>query len=398
MKIIPSERTKNIRYAIRDIGVEAKNLEKAGKKIICLNIGDPLKYDFKTPKHLISAIESTWSKSSSYADSMGIDSAREAVSREAARIGIKGVTPEDTIITAGGSEGIIMSISALINSGDNILTPVPGYPLYNSTVMQFEGKMNEYRLNEEDEWQPDLADMIKKINSRTKAIVIINPNNPTGSVYTRSTLKRIIDIAGEHNLPIFTDETYDKLILDDDFSFTSVGSISGDVPVVTFNTLSKNYLVPGWRAGWAIFSGPRESIGDYADAVKKIARARLCTNSPVQYAIQPALEGPQDHLKDVIRKLKARRDITYKRINEIEGLSVKKPHGAFYAFPRIDVDVESDEVFVRKLLQEEGVVLVHGSGFGRLDEKYFRVVFAASEQALNDAFDKLENFVKKNYM
>jgi len=397
MKIVPSKKTENIRYAIRDIVVEARKLEKTGKEIIYLNIGDPMVYDFETPRHMIDAVEKNWSRSSSYADSMGISEAREAVAREAARLGIKGVADENVLITAGGSEGIMMSVSAIMNRGENILTPTPGYPLYNSAVAQFEGVMNSYKLDEENEWQPDIEDMRKKINKKTKAIVVINPNNPTGSLYTKSTLKKIIDIAGEHDIPIFSDETYDKMILDDEFSFTALGSIAGDVPVVTFNTLSKNYLVPGWRIGWMIFSGPEEAKAEYEEAVKKIARARLSINHPQQYAVKAALEGPQGHIRETVKTLRKRRDITCKRINEIEGLSVRKPRAAFYAFPRIDVSVRSDEEFVKKLLEEEGVLFVYGSGFGPLDGNYFRVVFAASEEALNSAYDRLGRFMKRNW-
>ncbi len=397
-KILPSERTKKITYAIRDVVVEAQKLEKQGKKIIYLNIGDPLIYDFSTPKHMIDAVEKNWNKSSSYADSLGLLEARQSVVREAGRLGVKDVTESDVIISSGGSEGISMALGALMNAGDNVLTPKPGYPLYNAVVNYLEGKENEYELDEENEWQPDLDDMRKKLNEKTKAIVLINPNNPTGALYTKETLKKVIDLAGEHNLPIFSDETYDKIIFDEDFKFNAVGSLAKDVPVVTFNTLSKNYLCPGWRVGWTFFSGPREKISEYSEAVKQLARARLSINHPMQYAVKPALEGPQEHIKEMVDKLRKRRDITFKRLNEIDGISCVKPRGAFYAFPKLELKVESDKKFVMDLLKEEGVLFVFGSGFGQKENtKHFRVVFASSEAALAEAYDKLERYVNKHY-
>ena len=394
--IVPSKRTEKITYAIRDVVVEAQKLEKQGKKIIYLNIGDPLKYDFVTPQHMIDAVEANWNKSSSYADSMGLLEARQAVAREASKLNVPNVTEDDVILTSGGSEGISMALGAILNKGDNVLTPKPGYPLYNSVVNYVEGEINEYELDEDNEWQPDVEDMRRKINDKTKAIVLINPNNPTGALYTKETLKKVIDLAGEHNLPILSDETYDKIIFDDDFEFNAVGSLSKDVPVVTFNTLSKNYLCPGWRVGWSFFSG--ENISEYAESVKQLARARLSISHPMQYAVKPALEGPQDHIKEMVDKLRKRRDITYKRMNEIPGISCVKPKGAFYAFPKLDLPIESDKKFVLDFLREEGVLFVFGSGFGQKDNtKHFRIVFAASEEALNEGYDKLERYVSKNY-
>ncbi len=395
--IIPAKRTEKITYAIRDVVVEAQKLEKQVKKIIYLNIGDPLVYDFETPRHMIEAVEKNWRKSSSYGDSIGLVEARQAIANEAKRLGIDGVTEADVITSSGGSEGITMALGALLNKGDNVLTPKPGYPLYNAVINFLDGEMNEYDLDEENGWQPDIEDMRKKINDKTKAIVLINPNNPTGALYTKDTLKKIIDFAGEHDLPIFSDETYDKIILDDDFKFHSVGALAKDVPVVTFNTLSKNYLCPGWRIGWTFFSGPKEKISTYEESVKQLARARLAISHPMQYAVKPALEGPQDHIRVMNEKLKKRRDITYKRLNEIEGISLAKPRGAFYAFPKIDFPV-TDKEFVMDLLREEGVLFVFGSGFGQKENtKHFRVVFASSEEALTTAYDKLEDYVKRKF-
>lgn len=395
--IKPADRTENIQYAIRDIAVEAQKLEKQGKKIIYLNIGDPLKYDFETPKHLIDAVEKNLKKSS-YADSLGILEAREAIANETRKSGIN-IDVDDVVLTSGGSEGITMALGALLNPRDNVLTPKPGYPLYNASITYFEGIENEYELNEDNKWLPDIDDMRKKINNKTKAIILINPNNPTGAIYSKNLLKEVVDLAGEYDLPIFSDETYDKILLDDD-DFCSIASLSKDVPVLIFNTLSKNYLCPGWRIGWTIFSGEEAKINNYKEAFNKIARARLSINNPMQYAIKPALEGSQEHLKDMIFKLRKRRDITYKRLNEIPDISLVKPKAAFYAFPKIDLknfDIKDDKDFVLKLLNEEQVLFVHGSGFGQKENtNHFRVVFAASEEALENGFNKLENFVKKH--
>ncbi|NTV24192.1 MAG: aminotransferase class I/II-fold pyridoxal phosphate-dependent enzyme [Nanoarchaeota archaeon] len=391
--ILPADRTKKITYAIRDVVVEAQKLEKQGKKIIYLNIGDPLVYDFKTPRHMIEAVEKNWSKSSSYADSMGLLEARQAIAREAARLGVNGVTESDVILTSGGSEGIAMAIGALVNPGENILTPKPGYPLYNAVINYLGAEENEYDLDEGNDWQPDIADMRKKINSKTRAIVLINPNNPTGALYTKETLLKVIGLAREFNLPILSDETYDKIIFDDDFRFNSVGALASDIPVVTFNTLSKNYLCPGWRVGWLFFSGPREMMAGYTEAVKQLARARLSITHPMQYAVKPALEGPQDHIAEMVAKLRKRRDITFNELNSIKKISCAKPRGAFYAFAKVECK-ETDKEFTLNLLRETGVLFVYGAGFGQKEgTKHFRVVFAASEEALKNAYSNLRGFM-----
>lgn len=388
--IKPASRTEKITYAIRDVVVEAQKLERQGRKITYLNIGDPLKYDFKTPLHMIKAVGENWDTSSGYADSLGLLEAREAVAREADRLKIPDIGEEDVVMTSGGSEGISMTIGALMNRGENILTPRPGYPLYPAVVNYLEGEMNDYELDEEDEWQPDIDDMRQKINDKTKGIVLINPNNPTGAVYTKDTLKKIIDLAGEHNLPILSDETYDKILFDEEFEFRAVGSLAKDLPVVTFNTLSKNYLCPGWRVGWTIFSG--QGVEQLSESVKQLARARLSINHPMQYAVRPALEGPQEHIRDMVARLKRNRDLTYEKLNDIDGISCVKPRGAFYAFPKIDV--QDDKRFVMDLLHKKGILFVHGSGFGQKPgTSHFRVVFAASYDALDDTYEKLKRYM-----
>ena len=282
-----------------------------------------------------------------------------------------------------------MAVGALVNKGENILTPCPGYPLYNSTLDYLQAELNEYYLDETNDWQPDIKDIKRKINNKTRAIVVINPNNPTGALYTKETLLKIIEIAKEHKLLIFSDETYDKILLDDD-EFYSVASLTNEVPVVTFNTLSKSYLCPGWRVGWIMFSNCNPN---YVEAVKQLARARLSINHPMQYAVKPALEGSQEHLDEMKLKLRQRRDIIYKRLNSIPGISCVKPKAAFYAFPKLEID-ESDKKFVIDFLKQEKVLFVYGSGFGQKpDEKHFRIVFAASVEALNEAMDRLEKYM-----
>lgn len=389
----PANRIENISYAVREVVVEAKKLEKKGKKIIYLNIGDPIKYDFETPTHLHDAVFLN-RHVSGYGDSVGLSAARDAIVRKAKRDGLD-VTSDNVIVTSGGSEGIMFSIAALINSGENILLPKPDYPLYSFYSTFFGAKDNYYFLNEEEGWQPDVQDIRKSVNNKTKAIVVINPNNPTGNVYSKKILKEVVDVAGENNLIIISDETYDRLLFDGK-KHIPLGSIAKDVPVVTVHSMSKNYLAPGWRLGWMVFHDPSEKISEYEEAVKKLARARLSSVHNHQFGIVAALDGSHEHVVDMITKLQRRRDLTYKRLNEIEGLSCVNPEGAFYAFPRIDVKIKSDKKFILDLLHEEGVLFVHGSGFGQKPgTHHFRVVFLAPENVLNLAFDKLERFMRK---
>ncbi|MFH0875682.1 MAG: aminotransferase class I/II-fold pyridoxal phosphate-dependent enzyme, partial [archaeon] len=327
-KIIPARRTEKITYAIRDLVVVAKKIEKQGKKILYLNIGDPLKFDFHTPEHMFETIAKNNLKSQCYSDSLGTDEARQVLAKEAARKKIKNILPEDVLVFNGGSEALTQAITALVNPGENILTPCPGYPMFQALVEYSEGIQNPYQLDEENDWQPDLDDIRNNINEKTKGIIVINPNNPTGSVYNKKTLKELINIAAENNLLIFADETYDQLLFDKE-EHIAMASLTDEIPIVTSGSLSKNYLCPGWRIGWLFFSGRKELIADYKEAISKLSRARLCPIHPQQFAIKAAFEGPQEHLKDTVKRMQERRDITFKRMNEIEGLSCVKPKGAF---------------------------------------------------------------------
>lgn len=302
------------------------------------------------------------------------------------------MTPDKVFLTTGASEAIELALTALLDENDNVLTPAPGYPLYNAVINKIGAELNPYYLKEENDWAPDIDDIEAKVNKRTKAIVLINPNNPTGSVYAKQTLLKILETARKHGLVVFADEIYDKLLFEKEH--VSIASLCDDVPVITLNGMSKAYLVPGWRVGWMMISNLDES-SDYFRTITRLLDARLCSPGPQQFAIKPALEGPQDHLIQVKNKLRQRRDIVYERINAIKGLSCRKPQGAFYAMPSIHTDhFKTDEAFILSLLQTEGVLFVHGSGFqAKPGSQSFRIVFLPQPEILNEAFDKLEHFM-----
>lgn len=390
--IIPAERTRNVEYAIRDIAVEAEKVRRQGHKILPLNIGDPLKYDFKTPLHMIEACHRAMlDQHNGYSGSNGTDEAVEAIRGEANRKGIRDI--RSIFVSTGASEAIELCLTALVNPGDNVLLPSPGYPLYTAVMEKLQAESRHYLLDEEHDWRPDVADMEAKIDSRTRAICLINPNNPTGALYRREALLQVIELARRNNLPIFSDEIYDKMVFDGQ-EHISTASLADDVGFVTFNGLSKSYLVPGWRIGWAVVSGPEEIMGDFNEAIHKFVRARLCANHPLQFAIRPALEGDQGHLVDVNTRLTQRRDYTLERLNAIPGISCVKPEGAFYAFPRLHIPME-DKAFTLRILHECHVLVVHGSGFGQKPgTRHFRVVTLPDMATLESAYDKLDRFMK----
>jgi alanine-synthesizing transaminase len=392
-KIIPAVRTENISYAVRDIVVLANQVAKTGKEMLYLNIGDPNLYDFAPPKHLIDATYQAMLKNlNGYAPSSGINEAVKSIEREAERKGITNV--HDIFVTTGASEAIDICLTALVNDGENVLTPTPGYPLYTAIASKLQMMENPYYLDEANGWLPDIEDIKSKINDKTKAIVLINPNNPTGSLYTKENLQQIIDLALEHNLVIFADEIYDKLLFDGK-KHISIASLNKDVSCITFGGLSKNYMVPGFRIGWGIVSGRKEVLSDFIEAVNKILRARLSANHPEQYGIKPSLEGNHDHLIEAMKKLTHRRDLTVEMLNAIDGISCVKPEGAFYAFPRLEMK-QPDAHFVGELIRETGVVIVPGSGFGQVPgTHHFRVVFLPNEQILEKAYKAIGEFFVK---
>jgi alanine-synthesizing transaminase len=396
-KIVPAFRALGIKHATRDVVPIAQEVERSGKKVLHLNIGDPMVFDYRTPEHLWQAIFENKKSAEGYSDSLGYLGARKAVADYAKRMGVDGVSYDDVITFVGGSEAIIFSMQALFNRGENCLVPVPGYSIFTGELAFLECEANGYYLDEENAWQPDVDTIERNINEKTRAIVVINPNNPTGSVYSRGTLKKIIDIAGAHDLLVFADETYDQLLLDDE-SFVPMASLSNDVPLICFGSISKNYLAPGFRGGWIYQHGPKELLSDYFDAIKRFSRLRLSTVAPVQYAIEAALNGPQNHLPKLRDKLRKRRDLAFKRLNEIRGLSCVKPKGAFYAYPRIDFPIESDRQFVIDLVKQKGVLCVYGEGFGQKPgTHHFRIVFLPPEDVLSEAFDKIDEFIRENY-
>ena len=394
-EISAAQRLDNVRYAIRDLACVADEVTRQGHKVLPLNIGDPIAFDFQTPPHLIEAVyKAMCDGKNGYAPSPGIPQALDAIRGEAARKGISSV--QDVFVTSGVSETVDICLTALLNPGDNVLTPCPDYPLYSAVLAKLGVELNTYFLNEEDGWQPDLVDIQRKITPRTRGIVLINPNNPTGSVCSRRMLEQIADLARRHNLVIFADEIYDKLILADD-EHVSLAAVAPDLPVVTFGGLSKNYLAPGWRVGWGMVSGDAAAVKPYIEGIHRLLRARLCANHPEQYAIQPALEGPQDHLIEVRKKLRARRDLTVKWCNSTRRVSCVSPRGAFYAFPRLEIP-EGDDVFVKELCLQKYVLAVHGSGFGQKPgTKHFRIVFLPDEQTLAEAYQSIGEFISSRY-
>ena len=392
-EILAAARLEHVKYAIRDMAVLAEQVAREGHDILPLNIGDPLKFDFQTPPHVVEAVvKAMRDGKNGYAPSLGIDEALEAVHAEAERRGVRNI--QSVFITQGVSEAVDLCLSALVNPGENILTPSPEYPLYSAILAKLGAQPNAYALDERSEWEPDLEHLESRIFTGTRGIVVINPNNPTGAVYSRRTLETIVELARLHNLVLFADEIYDKLMLDGE-PHIPLASIAPDVPVVTFGGLSKAYLVPGWRVGWAVVSGDSESVKPYVEGIHKLLRARLSANHPEQYAVKAALEGSQEHLVEVVRKLRARRDLTVKWCAETPRLSCVKPRGAFYAFPKLDIS-GSDEEFVKDLLVEKHVLAVHGSGFGQAEgTRHFRIVFLPDEATLKRAYDSIAAFLRE---
>ncbi|HEX8434190.1 aminotransferase class I/II-fold pyridoxal phosphate-dependent enzyme [Archangium sp.] len=392
----PAKHIENVRYAIRNVVTEACRLEAQGRRILYLNIGDPLKFDFQTPPHLIEAVHRAMRDGhNGYTPSAGILAAREAISREATRNGLPGITPSEVLVTAGASEALELALTALLDPGDRVLLPCPGYPLYNALMAKLSVQGVPYHLDEENGWSLDLEeiDALARVPG-TRAILLCNPNNPTGAVLDRKVLEGLLEIARRHGLLVLSDEIYDKLLYDK--THIPTASLAKDVPILTFGGLSKAYLACGWRVGWLVFCNSH-LMPELKSAVLRLADARLCSPAPQQYAIAAALDGPQDHISEMMARMRPRRDLMVRRLNAIPGLSVVEPAAAFYAMARIRLPgVTSDEDFVLSLLRETGVLFVHGSGFGqKAGTAHFRVVFLPPEALLTTAFDRLESFIRE---
>jgi alanine-synthesizing transaminase len=379
-----------VEYAIRDITIHARRYEKSGRKIIYLNIGDPVKYDFPTPDHIKKAlIDAISNDFNYYADSEGILELRQAIVKKESLKGLS-ITVEDVLVTNGISEGLDMVAASIVEPNSEILMPGPYYPPYASYVKFYGGKPIEFRLTEDG--TPDLDDIKSKITSKARALCIINPNNPTGEVFNSKNLKQLIDVAAEHDMYIICDEIYDKLVFDQEF--TGIGKVAKDAAVILLNGFSKVYLMTGWRCGYICMNSDCQKLENIRSNIPKLARVRIAANLPVQKAAVAALQGPQSYIAKMVSKLKKRRDLVVKRLNEIDGISCKLPNGAFYTFPKILLNGwKDDKDFVLDLLDKTGILTVHGSGFGELGKGHFRIVYLPNEQVLQEAMDKLSNFI-----
>jgi alanine-synthesizing transaminase len=385
-----SDRISHVEYAIRDITLHARQYEKSGRKIIYLNIGDPVKYDFPTPDHIKKAmIDAILNNFNYYADSEGILELRQAIVKKESLKGLS-ITVEDVLVTNGISEGLDMVAASIVEPNSEILMPGPYYPPYASYVKFYGGKPIEFRLTEDG--TPDLDDIKSKITSKARALCIINPNNPTGEVFNSKSLKQLIDVAAEHDMYIICDEIYDKLVFDQEF--TGIGKVAKDAAVILLNGFSKVYLMTGWRCGYICMNSDCQKLENIRNNIPKLARVRIAANLPVQKAAVAALQGPQSYIAKTVTKLKKRRDLVVKRLNEIDGISCKLPNGAFYTFPKILLNRwKDDKDFVLDLLDKTGILTVHGSGFGELGKGHFRIVYLPNEQVLQEAMDKLSNFI-----
>lgn len=394
-----TERVCTIEYAIRDVIVYAKQLAKTGKKIYYLNIGDPVAFDFDTPQHIKQALRKAVEEgANAYSSSEGLLEFRKAISEKERRINKIDISADDVIVTTGISEGIQMVMAALIDVGDEVLLPGPTYPPYISYAKFFGGRPITYETVEENGWQPNVDNLRNKISEKTRGIVIINPNNPCGALYEEKVVKQILNLAGEFKIPVISDEIYDQIVYQK--NFVSTAHLAKDVPVIGLNGFSKAYLMTGWRLGYVYFHDQNNQLQELRHGIKKEARIRLCTNTPVQKAGVAALNGPQNHIKEMVAKLRKRRDYTWKRLNEMEGISCTKPEAAFYVFPKIHAVTskwKTDREFVLELLKETGVLFVHGSGFDPIyGSGHFRGVFLAPIETLEQALNEVERFVEKN--
>ncbi|MBI3533539.1 MAG: aminotransferase [Curvibacter sp. PD_MW3] len=396
-----SAKLSNVLYDIRGpIMDAAKQMEEEGQKIIKLNIGNLAAFGFDAPEEIQQDMIRNLPNSAGYSDSKGIFGARKAVMHYTQQQGMKGVTLDDIYLGNGASDLIVMATNALLDEGDELLLPAPDYPLWTAATSLSGGSPVHYLCDEENGWMPDLNDIRSKITPRTKGIVVINPNNPTGALYSEELLKGIVDIAREHGLVILADEVYDKVLYDGEHH-VALGSLSEDVLTLTFNSLSKSYRSCGYRAGWMVISGDKRGAQDYIEGLNMLANMRLCANVPGQWAVQTALGGYQS-INDLVKeggRLRRQRDLAYELITAIPGVTCVKPKASLYMFPRLDPKVypiEDDRQFFLELLRETRVMLVQGSGFNWPKPDHFRIVFLPYEDDLREAIGRVAKFLE-NY-
>ncbi|PIF77998.1 alanine-synthesizing transaminase [Variovorax sp. 54] len=395
-----SAKLANVLYDIRGpIMDAAKQMEEEGQKIIKLNIGNLAVFGFDAPEEIQQDMIRNLPTSAGYSDSKGVFAARKAVMHETQKQGIAGVTLDDIYLGNGASELIAMSTNALLNDGDELLLPAPDYPLWTASTSLSGGTPVHYLCDEDNGWMPNLADIRAKITPRTKGIVVINPNNPTGALYSDDLLKSLVEIAREHGLVIFADEVYDK-VLYDGVKHTAIASLSTDVLTLTFNSLSKSYRSCGYRAGWLVVSGDKRSARDYIEGLNMLSNMRLCANVPGQWAIQTALGGYQS-INDLVGeggRLRRQRDLAYELITAIPGVSCVKPSAALYMFPKLDpavYPIADDRQFFLELLKETRVMLVQGTGFNWATPDHFRIVFLPHEDDLREAINRIAKFLEQ---
>ncbi len=394
-----SHKLDNVCYDIRGpIAAQARKMEDEGHRILKLNIGNPAPFGFEAPDDIVKDVIHNLPTSQGYSDSTGIYAARVAVMQYYQQRNIKDIRVDDVYIGNGVSELIMMAMQALLNHGDEVLIPSPDYPLWTAAVSLSSGSPVHYRCDEQAGWFSDIDDIKSKITSKTRAIVLINPNNPTGAVYDKALLQEVVEVAREHGLVVFSDEIYDK-ILYDEAQHTSIASLADDVFFVTFGGLSKNYRVAGFRSGWLVVSGNKRLASDYIDGLNILSSMRMCANVPCQSAIQTALGGYQS-INDLVNengRLRIQRDVTTDMLNGIDGISCVKPKGAMYCFAKVDekkFNIHNDEQMVLDLLSSEKILLVHGRAFNLTEGTYFRLVFLPNSDVLVPALHRIGNFFR----
>ena len=398
--VLKSAKLANVCYDIRGpVLARAKQMEEEGHRIIKLNIGNPAPFGFEAPEEMVQDMIRNLPQASGYCDSKGLFSPRKAIVHYTQQKHVRGVTVEDIYIGNGASELIVMSMQALLDAGDEVLIPAPDYPLWTAAVSLSGGTPRHYLCDEQAEWLPDLADLRAKISPHTRALVVINPNNPTGALYPEPDLTELLDIARRHNLIVFADEIYDK-VLYDGATHTAIAALAEDLLIVTFGGLSKNYRACGFRSGWMIVSGERTHARDYIEGLDMLASMRLCSNVPAQYAIQTALGGHQS-IEDLVLptgRLGRQRDLAYDLLTRIPGVTCVEPKAAMYLFPRLDPQrypIADDQQFILELLQEEKVLVVQGTGFNWPKTDHFRVVFLPDADLLTDAIGRIAHFLER---